>query len=351
MDVNTGNVEFVERLYAEYLRAPTQLPESWRRYFDELAGSTGQDGIGQDAALTQTRPSFRPHSIFHPAADGRVRQAPSVRELELARLQERVDQLVRNYRVRGHRVAQLDPLGTRSSPQPELDPKFYGFQEQHLDFPFSARTIQGEDVQTLRQILERLRNTYCQSIGVQFMHIDDISVRDWLQRRMEASQNRAHLSRKGQLRILTRLTDAVIFEEFIRKKYVGAKSFSLEGSESLIPLLDLAIETAAEQGVKEIVLAMSHRGRLNVLAGILGKSPQQIFREFEDQALSRSSGGDVKYHLGYSGDWTTSTGKPVQCRSVSIPATWSSSTPSPWGGCGPSRTVPATWIAAMGWPS
>src|SRR4029077_2639186 len=132
----------------------------------------------------------------------------------------------------------------------------------------------------LRELITRLRNTYCRSIGVQYMHIDDLAVRRWLQRRMESTQNRVQLTRDEQLRILTRLTDAVTFEEFIRKKFTGAKSFSLEGSESLIPLLDLALEKAAEQGIKQIVMGMAHRGRLNVLANVMGKSASQIFREF-----------------------------------------------------------------------
>jgi 2-oxoglutarate dehydrogenase E1 component len=144
------------------------------------------------------------------------------------------------------------------------------------------------------------------------MHIDDVALRCWLQERMERPQNRTQLSRQEQVRILTRLMDAVIFEEFIRKKFVGAKSFSLEGSESLIPLLDLAIEKAGEQGIDEIVLGMAHRGRLNVLANIMAKSPRQIFREFADRNPKLFiGGGDVKYHLGHSTDWTTAGGKKI----------------------------------------
>ena len=160
--------------------------------------------------------------------------------------------------------------------------------------------------------MDRLRNTYCGAISVQFMHVDDLEVQEWLQGRMEESQNRLTLSRNEQIRILARLTDAVIFEEFIRRKFVGPKSFSLEGAESLIPLLDLAIEKASAQGIESIVMAMAHRGRLNVLANIIGKSPQDIFREFEDMdpELYRG-GGDVKYHLGYYNDYVTSTGHKV----------------------------------------
>src|ERR1051326_922732 len=145
------------------------------------------------------------------------------------------------------------------------------------------------------------------------MHIDDLEVRHWLQDRMESTENRIQLGRAEQLRILSHLTDATVFEEFIRRKFINAKSFSLEGSESLVPLLDLAIEGAAEQGINEIVMGMAHRGRLNVLANIIKKSPTQIFREFADvdTAYYLNSRGDVKYHLGFSGDWVASNGRKV----------------------------------------
>ena len=162
------------------------------------------------------------------------------------------------------------------------------------------------------KMLQKLRNTYCRSIGVEYMHINERPIRKWMQERMEGCENHLNLSRKEQLRILTRLTDAVVFEEFIRKKFIGAKSFSLEGSESLIPLLDLAIEKAGDQGVLEVVIGMAHRGRLNVLCNIMGKSPGEIFREFADtKPAEDGTGGDVKYHKGYSNDWKTSSKKTV----------------------------------------
>ena len=191
-------------------------------------------------------------------------------------------------------------------------PEFYGLTESDMERRFACETMHSEGTLTLREILERLRNTYCRSIGVQFMHIDDSFVRHWLQERMEGSGNRINLDRAEQIRILTRLTDAVIFEEFIRKKFIGAKSFSLEGAESLIPLLDLAIERAGEHGIDEIVLGMAHRGRLNVLANIMAKSARQIFREFADLDPDLYVGrGDVKYHLGYSSDWETAAGRKI----------------------------------------
>ncbi|MBX3131134.1 MAG: 2-oxoglutarate dehydrogenase E1 component [Polyangiaceae bacterium] len=315
---NPSNLPFVEALYADYLRDPSSVDSSWRDYFAELPAEP----------KLQLGPSFQPRSVFNPnggrvpAARGNGAPGPSgngasavlagADPFELAVRQDRVDQLVRAYRVRGHMNAQIDPLGLLRPDQPELDPQFYGLTNDDLDRVFSSRTISGPAVLTLRQIIDRLRATYCRSIGVQFMHIDDLSVKHWLQERMESSENRLELSRDEQLRILTKLTDAVIFEEFIQKKYLGAKSFSLEGSESLIPLLVFSIERAAEHGVDEVVLGMAHRGRLNVLANIMGKSARAIFREFDDRDPRLYFGsGDVKYHMGYSSDYTTAGGQRV----------------------------------------
>ena len=227
-------------------------------------------------------------------------------------MQQIVGRLVRNYRVRGHIMADVDPLGMPKEQPPELDPAYYNLSESDMNRKLEPETIPGTGTQTVREIVDRLQNTYCRSIGAQFMHIDDLQVRKWLQRRMETSENHLDLTHDQQTRILTKLTDAVIFEEFIQKKYLGAKSFSLEGGESLIPLLELAIDKAGSQGVEEVVLGMAHRGRLNVLANIMDKSPKQIFREFEDKDPEMHRGrGDVKYHLGYSSDWVTDTGNEV----------------------------------------
>ncbi len=314
------NLAFVEGLYDDYLRDPGAVEPQWRDYFDRLRGPgspLGPEpaGNGRPAFRWRPGPSFRPASIFNPggatvASGGHGTLAMPV--AQVANLQDRVDQLIRAYRVRGHMIAQINPLALPRPHQPELDLDFYRFTEADLDRPFSIDTIPGADTLSLAGIVEHLRNTYCRSIGVQFMHIDDLSVRHWLQDRMEATENRLQLSRQEQLRILTRLTNAHIFEEFIQKKYVGAKSFSLEGAESLIPLLDLAIEKAGQQGIDEIVLGMAHRGRLNVLANIMGKMPQMIFREFEDREPELQLGrGDVKYHLGHSADWRTDDGHTV----------------------------------------
>jgi len=320
---NDLSLSYFENLYADFLIDPARIPDDWRHYFDQIshgngAGSNGR-GHGLPSPKPRIGPSFRPASLFNPIpnatakpSEKRLPAGGTTRVRQARAMQERVDQLIRNFRVRGHIAARIDPLGTQHAEPPECNSAYYGFSDEDLDMPFSTEGIPGVDASTLRKILERMRNTYCRSIGVQFMHIDDLFVREWLQQRMEATENHLTLSRAEQLRILTRLTDAVIFEEFIQKKFIGAKSFSLEGAESLIPLLELAIERAGAQGVLEIVLGMAHRGRLNVLANIMGKSPRQIFREFDDADADQNIGrGDVKYHLGYSTDWKCVNGARI----------------------------------------
>ncbi|HLX62902.1 MAG TPA: 2-oxoglutarate dehydrogenase E1 component [Planctomycetota bacterium] len=304
--LNSQSLGFVEGLYENFLQNRDSVSKDWQSYFDKLTPGRA-NRIG---------PSFKSASIFNPPSDGREpgrRDTGGTDRAQIDALQERVDMLIRNYRVRGHIIAQVDPLGRPRPPAPELDYKYFSLTEADLDRPFSSEQLSGPDTTTLRDIIGRLRNTYCRTIGAQFYHIDDLVVRTWLQERMEATENRVKLSRREQLRILTRLTDATIFEDFIQKKFIGAKSFSLEGAESLIPLLDMAIEKAGEQGVREIVLGMAHRGRLNVLANIMGKNARQIFREFEDKdtSLHRAGGGDVKYHLGHSTDWVTMAGPKI----------------------------------------
>ena len=307
---DVSSLPFVEDLYLDYLKDAASVPETWRRYFEAFPGN----GLAARGALG---PSFERSSLFNPPA-GRTAStngastngATSTTNAEAAALQQRADRLVRNYRVRGHIAADLDPLGRPKEAPPELEPAYYDFTD--ADMASEILSSNFTNARTLSEVIDGLKNTYTRSIGAQFMHIDDLEVRKWLQERMERTENRLELSHGEQVRILTKLTDAVMFEEFIQKKFIGAKSFSLEGSESLIPLLDLAIEKAGEEGVKEIVLGMAHRGRLNVLANIMGKNPRAIFREFEDKDPEMHRGrGDVKYHLGYSNDWVTSTGKKV----------------------------------------
>jgi 2-oxoglutarate dehydrogenase E1 component len=298
-----ANLAFVEDLYLAFLADPASAPPAWRAYFE---GVRREDGAGD---RVRRGPTFRPRTLFGPTAPAATGPLAAA---AIAAQQDRVDRLIRTYLVRGHLVAAIDPLERPRPPRPELDPAFWGFTDADLDRPFSTHGIAGADVLPLRDIVARLRATYCGSIGAHFMHIHDRERRLWLRERMESTQNRVRLARDAQLRILTRLTAAVVLEEFIQQKYPGATSFSLEGAESLIPLLDLAIEAAADQGVEEIVLAMAHRGRLNVLVNILGKPPREVFREFEGQDDALREGlGDVKYHLGHSSDWVSASGGKV----------------------------------------
>ncbi len=293
------NLAYIEALHQAYRRDREAVAPEWQRYFE----SDRNGGAWSERAAVDS--SFRPAGIFNPPpARGRTGGEPNG--------QERLNRLVRAYRVRGHTIARVHPIGAPPAAPPELDPTFFGFSHADFQRVFSCETLFWPGPLTLGQILQRLRHTYCRSIGVQYMHIDDLAERRWLQERIEGAQNRIELSRETQIRILTRLTDAVIFEEFVRKKFLGAKTFSLEGCESLIPLLDLAIEKAGGQDVKEIVIGMAHRGRLNVLANIMGKQPRQMFHEFADAEPEKHLGsGDVKYHLGFSQDWTTGAGRRV----------------------------------------
>ena len=301
--MNSFSLDYIDDLYAQYIRDPDSVSADWRKYFEQFSlVNSDTRSLSSDANGTQA--SF----------DGPDGHAKSIRDeaLWLAQMQDRVDNLVREYRVRGHLLAKLDPLKRARTETPELDPELYGLSEEDLAKPFSCENLQYVDGRTLGDILEKLRNTYCRSIGAQFMHIDNRTIRDWLQRRMENCQNRLELSREVQCRIYSRLADAAIFEEFVRRKFVGAKTFSLEGAESLIPLLDLALEKAGQHKVEGVILAMARRGRLNVLANIMGKRAKSIFWSFDDPRPDMHRGaGDVRYHLGYSSDWTTSTGAKV----------------------------------------
>ncbi|MFM8735992.1 MAG: 2-oxoglutarate dehydrogenase E1 component [Pirellulales bacterium] len=334
----TASLAFLEELFEQYQHDPASVPADWRAYFDGLAAAppavpTHAEGNGHAAPVAAATKLVTPdgiataHAVAMANGELRLPAAPAGEAMPLplppvatgtageervAFLQDRVDQLVRAYRVRGHLMAEIDPLGRPRPGLPELDPAFYHLTEEDMDRSFSTDTIEGPQSMSLRQIIKRLRNTYCRSIGVQFMHMDDLRVRQWLQVRMEGCENRIQLDRRQQLRIYRQMMTAAVFEEFIQKRFLGAKSFSLEGSESLIPLVEMAIERAAAQEIGDCVLAMAHRGRLNVLANVMGKSPQRIFREFADMDPELHVGrGDVKYHLGHSTDYKAANGRSV----------------------------------------
>jgi 2-oxoglutarate decarboxylase len=232
-----------------------------------------------------------------------------------ARIREaRVLQMINAYRVRGHLLADLDPLEYEVHRHAELDPAFYNLTIWDLDREFVCGGLCGKMTAKLRDILDTLRETYCGKIGPEYMHIQETVQKKWLQDRMEPSRNQQPLDGVVKRRILMKLNDAEAFEKFLHTKYVGHKRFSMEGAESVIPMLDYLFSEAAADGVVEGVIGMAHRGRLNVLANTLGKSYEQIFREFEGDVdpNSREGSGDVKYHLGTQGTYTSEDGKKTK---------------------------------------
>jgi 2-oxoglutarate dehydrogenase E1 component len=305
------NAGYVEDLHTQWLQSPQSVEPRWREFFERGNGTPAAPPI----PATPPPPAAPKTNGTATFANGAVAYRESVRETVIAatELQSRVAQLVNAYRVRGHLFADLDPLDNNAGAHPELELATFGLGEGDLDKTFSTAGMSGlPERATLRQIVAHLRETYCSSIGVEFTHIEEPEPRLWLQERMESTRNHASLDRTELLRILTKLTDAEIFEQFIHKNYVGAKRFSLEGAESMIPMIDLLVEAAGAQGIDEIVIGMPHRGRLNVLVNVMGKNVREIFAAFDDTRPERFLGaGDVKYHLGYSRDVPTQSGHPV----------------------------------------
>jgi 2-oxoglutarate dehydrogenase E1 component len=324
------NAGYVEELHARWQHSPQSVEEGWRRLFEgngangqapsalpAVAGPGKENGNGWivgDGAAPAARDRVAP-----PPVNGHALPAAAYREavrdtvIAATELQSRVAQLVNAYRVRGHLFANVDPLGNPSEAHPELELAHFGLTDADLDKTFSTTGMSGlHERATLRQIVAHLSETYCSSIGVEFTQIEEPEPRLWLQDQMESTRNRAQLDRTELVRILTKLTEAEIFEQFIHKNYIGSRRFSLEGAESMIPMVDLLVEAAAQHGIEEIVIGMAHRGRLNVLVNVLGKNVRQIFAAFDDKQPERFLGqGDVKYHLGYSSDIQTQSGKPL----------------------------------------
>jgi 2-oxoglutarate dehydrogenase E1 component len=300
------NLAYLEGFYAAYRRDPASVAPEWREYFAGFGNGNGNGGA------TQLGPSFRSRGFLAAPGTGAVAAGTELAGSPAGSLSDRLNQLIHNHRFRGHIIASVNPLGPTQPCPPELELNYYNFSPRDLDLLVNSPAFPSETPLTVREIFRRLREIYCRSIGVQFMHIDNLAMREWLQRRLENPAAHATILRDQQIRILTRLTDAVVFEQFLRTKFLGAKTFSLEGCETLLPLLDLAIEKAGHQGVNNIIMGMGHRGRLNVLAHVAGKDPCEIFREFADASpdLWRQH-GDVKYHFGHSGDWTTADGRKI----------------------------------------
>ncbi|GGX01926.1 2-oxoglutarate dehydrogenase subunit E1 [Pigmentiphaga litoralis] len=306
-----GNAPYVEELYEAYLDNPGSVPDNWRTYFDQLQHMPAVDGneSTRDQAHAPVVESFaqraRSNGFLPRAADT---------DLAVASKQVHVQSIIAAYRFLGARWADLDPLQRTERPAiPELEPSFYGLTEADMDKVYSATNTYFTTAEhmTLRQIVKALRDTYCRSIGVEFMHITDPVIKRWIQQRLESTQATPSFTVDQKKHILDRLTAAEGLERYLHTKYVGQKRFSLEGGESFIASMDELIQHAGARGIQEIVIGMAHRGRLNVLVNTLGKMPKDLFAEFEGKHNDDSlAAGDVKYHKGFSSDVTT-RGGPV----------------------------------------
>jgi len=302
-----GNAPYVEELYERYLDNPGSVPEKWRAYFDQMQLVPAADGNASthDVAHAPIVESFAMR-----AKAGTLRPAVAATDLSVARKQVHVQSIIAAYRFLGSRWADLDPLKRQErSPIPELEPAFYDLTEADMDIVFSAaNTYFGQEQMSLRDLIGAARQTYCGTIGAEYMYIGDPTQKRWLQQRLESIRSTPSFSPSQKRRILDRLTAAEGLERYLHTKYVGQKRFSLEGGESFIASMDELIQHAGASGVEEIVIGMAHRGRLNVLVNTLGKMPRDLFAEFEGKAAADLPAGDVKYHLGFSSDVSTHGG-------------------------------------------
>ncbi len=302
-----GNAPYVEEMYEAYLDNPGSVPDNWRDYFDALQNVPATDG--SDSRDVPHAPVIE--SFAQRAKSNALTSKASSADLAVARKQVHVQSLIAAYRNVGARWADLDPLKRTERPKiPELDPAFYDLTESDMDLQFSvANTYFGKaENMSLRQILQALRETYCGTLGVEFMHSTDQTHKRWWQQKLESIRSKPNLSAEQKKHVLDRLTASEGLERFLHTKYVGQKRFSLEGGESFIAAMDELVQRAGEKGVKEIVIGMAHRGRLNVLVNTLGKMPKDLFAEFDHTAPEDLPAGDVKYHQGFSSDVSTPGG-------------------------------------------
>ena len=297
-----SNATYIESLYERYLEDPESVEVSWQKHFKEI-----QQGIAYEAPHGPVVERF---AELATQSHRRLAQLQGFTE-ESVKKQAAVSRLINHYRVRGHQIANSNPLGNVTQPATDMDPSYYGLTELDMDTLFDTGAIQGGvDRLPLRHIIDNLRSIYCASIGSEFMHIVDTQIRRWLINRLETSKAKVTLTPAQKRETLKLLTAAEGIESHLHHRFVGQKRFSLEGGESLIPILDELIQTSGQKGVKEIVIGMAHRGRLNVLVNILGKSPASLFDEFEGTSslLLGARSGDVKYHMGFSSNLETAGG-------------------------------------------
>ncbi|MDP3276591.1 MAG: 2-oxoglutarate dehydrogenase E1 component [Deltaproteobacteria bacterium] len=315
------NQAIVEEMYLRFVDNPQAVEEHWRKYFETLpdlqpnghhaanvpathaGGQVSHEVLVRSGTAGVLTPSVPPVSSI---TDGNFGSADSA--AEASAITAKAAALVSAFRSRGHFFAKLDPLGLEPAPPSELTAQAYGLSEHEQDARVSTNFGNGAPL-TVRELLRRCEATYCGSIAVEYMDIESTEEREWLRTHMESTLNRMALSHAQQRHLLSKLTDAEVFEQFLHTKYIGAKRFSCEGSESIVPMVDLVVEETARLGGEEIVIGMAHRGRLNVLVNILGKPVREILAGFEDKDPEKLLGrGDVKYHMGYSNDRVTSSG-------------------------------------------
>ncbi|MFP6740822.1 MAG: 2-oxoglutarate dehydrogenase E1 component [Alphaproteobacteria bacterium] len=331
------NSNFVEDLYSRYLRDPNSVDVSWRQVFADMGddaaavaadakGATWaprdelQGGNGAEAGANgELQARAQPAPVAMPATGAQ----PTTNHAE-TRDSIRLIMLIRAYRVRGHLIANLDPLGLDGEKHhAELDPATYGFTAQDYDRELFIDGVLGHETATLREVLDILKETYCSKIGVEFMHIQYPDQKSWIQMQMESTRNRAEIDDEGRRNILRELYASEGFERFLHIKYPGTKRFSLEGAESTIPMLEAIINRSSDLGVEEIILGMPHRGRLNVLTTVMGKSYAAVFAEFQGESANPDDvqgSGDVKYHLGASSNRELANGNTIHLSLAANPS-------------------------------
>ncbi|MDX8413420.1 MAG: 2-oxoglutarate dehydrogenase E1 component [Mariprofundales bacterium] len=296
--------DYLEALYAQWSNNPAAVDPQWQRLFANGDETCADSGSNHRQYLAQIETSFRSKA-------GVSVKAATAKNFDIE-YPSRAIYLIHAWRVYGHLQAELDPLQLNPpTPSPELELRYYGLSEADLGIEFPTGDLPGSDRQPLRDILATLARTYSHHIGPEFMHITNSARKHWLQQRLESVQSIPAFNDSERMHIYSRVMRAEGFEQFLHTRYVGQKRFSIEGGESLIPMLDHLIERAAGKGVKELILGMAHRGRLNVLANILGKSLSEVFAEFEGVITEDAApgAGDVKYHMGFSSDIETSHGR------------------------------------------
>jgi 2-oxoglutarate dehydrogenase E1 component len=304
--ITNSHPAFIENLYQQFVQDPNSVDPEMRKFFEGFDfavsyGKAGANGNGNGAAI----------------AGAQVTTAEGINW----RKEVSAYRLILGYRNKGHLIAKTNPIRPRKDRGANLDLAFFGFTEEDLDQDFHAGNLIGLGTTTLRNILKHLQNCYASNVGIEFKYISDQKRIDWLTNEMERNFTRPMPIEKKR-RILEKLNQGVMFEKFLHTKYIGQKRFSLEGGESTIAALDAIITTAVEGDVQEVVIGMAHRGRLNVLANIMGKTYEQIFTEFEGSAVPDQTmgSGDVKYHLGFGSETTTATGKTVHLKLMPNPS-------------------------------